>query len=82
MPALLFLAWFAAEIATLIGVGHLIGVFPTILLLLAGSAVGLVLVRSQGRRVFEGFRRAARGELEPSTAVADGALVGVGAVLM
>ncbi|MVU82656.1 FxsA family protein [Nocardia sp. ET3-3] len=82
MPALLFLAWFAAEIATLVVVGHFIGVFPTILLLLAGSAVGLVLVRSQGRRVFQGFRKAARGELDPGTAVADGALVGVGAVLM
>ncbi|QLY27930.1 FxsA family protein [Nocardia huaxiensis] len=82
MPALLFLAYFAAEIATLVLVGHFIGVFPTILLLIAGSAAGLILVRSQGRRVFEGFRKAARGEIEPSTAVADGALVTVGAVLM
>ncbi|MRH90130.1 FxsA family protein [Nocardia sp. SYP-A9097] len=82
MPALLFATYFIAEIATLVLFGHLIGVFPTILLLIAGSAAGLILVRSQGRRVFEGFRRASRGELEPSTAVADGALVGVGAVLM
>ncbi|MEV6067231.1 FxsA family protein [Nocardia sp. NPDC052001] len=82
MPALLFAAYFIAEIATLILFGHLIGVFPTILLLIAGSAAGLILVRSQGRRVFENFRRASRGELDPSTAVADGALVTVGAVLM
>ncbi|MGW4249680.1 hypothetical protein ACWELQ_45225, partial [Nocardia sp. NPDC004722] len=39
MPALLFLAYFVAEIATLVVVGHFLGVFPTILLLLAGSAV-------------------------------------------
>ncbi|MGV9413636.1 FxsA family protein [Nocardia sp. NPDC003693] len=82
MPALLFLAYFVAEIATLVLFGHLIGVFPTILLLVLGSAAGLILVRSQGRRVFEGFRRASRGELDPGTAVADGALVTVGAVLM
>ncbi|WP_330180921.1 FxsA family protein [Nocardia sp. NBC_01503] len=82
MPALLFAAYFIAEIATLVLFGHLIGVFPTILLLIAGSAAGLILVRSQGRRVFEGFRRASRGEIDPSTAVADGALVTVGAVLM
>ncbi|MFD0000102.1 FxsA family protein [Nocardia sp. NPDC127526] len=82
MPALLFLAYFVAEIATLVLFGNLIGVFPTILLLIAGSAAGLILVRSQGRRVFEGFRKAARGEIEPTTAVADGALVTVGAVLM
>lgn len=82
MPALLFIAYFVAEIATLVLFGHLIGVFPTILLLILGSAAGLILVRSQGRRVFEGFRQASRGELDPSKAVADGALVGVGAVLM
>ncbi|WP_067538658.1 FxsA family protein [Nocardia crassostreae] len=82
MPALLFVAYFVAEIATLVLVGNVIGVFPTILLLIAGSAAGLMLVRSQGRRVFEGFRKAARGEIEPTTDVADGALVTIGAVLM
>lgn len=82
MAALLFVAYFVAEIATLVIVGHFIGVFPTILLLLVGSAAGLLLVRSQGRRVFEGFRKASRGELEPGRAVADGALVAAGAVLM
>ncbi|WP_067709180.1 FxsA family protein [Nocardia yamanashiensis] len=82
MPAVLFALYFIAEIATLVVFGHLIGVFPTIALLILGSAAGLVLVRSQGRKVFEGFRKAARGEVEPTTAVADGALVTVGAVLM
>ncbi|WP_306357477.1 MULTISPECIES: FxsA family protein [unclassified Nocardia] len=82
MPALLFLAYLVAEVATLVAFGHLIGVFPTILLLIGGSAAGLILVRSQGRRVFERFRGAARGEVDPGSAVADGALVAVGAVLM
>ncbi|MFI6865588.1 FxsA family protein [Nocardia sp. NPDC050406] len=82
MPALLFVVYLVAEIATLVAVGHVIGVFPTILLLIAGSAAGLILVKSQGRRVFEQFRRAGRGEIAASSAVADGALVTAGAVLM
>ncbi|MCM6775420.1 FxsA family protein [Nocardia sp. CDC159] len=82
MPALLFVLYLVAEVATLVVVGHLLGVVPTILLLIAGSVLGLALVRSQGRRVFEQFRRASRGEIAPGTAVADGALVAVGAVLM
>lgn len=82
MVAVLFAAYLAVEIAALIVVGHLLGAVPTILLLIAGSALGLVLVRSQGRRVFQQFRRAGRGEIEPGTAVADGVLVAFGAVLM
>ncbi|MBV7703288.1 FxsA family protein [Nocardia nova] len=82
MPALLFALYLVVEIAALVVVGHLIGAVPTILLLIAGSALGLILVRSQGRRVFQQFRRARRGEIAPGTAVADGALVGVGALLM
>ncbi|WP_024804862.1 FxsA family protein [Nocardia sp. BMG51109] len=82
MPALLFALYLVVEIAALVVVGHLIGAVPTILLLIAGSGLGLILVRSQGRRVFDQFRRAGRGEIEPGTAVADGALVALGAVLM
>ncbi|NNH69219.1 FxsA family protein [Nocardia uniformis] len=82
MAALLFIAYLVAEVATLVAVGHVIGVFPTILLLIAGSAAGLILVKSQGRRVFEQFRKAGRGEIAASSAVADGALVTAGAVLM
>ncbi|MFG3615656.1 FxsA family protein [Nocardia sp. NPDC047654] len=82
MPALLFVLYVVVEVAALVAAGQLIGVLPTILVLIAGSAAGLLLVGSQGRRVFEQFRRAARGEVAPGTAVADGALVAAGGVLM
>ncbi|MET8778294.1 FxsA family protein [Nocardia sp. NPDC004654] len=82
MPALLFVLYVVVEIAALFAVGQLIGVVPTILLLIAGSAAGMLLIGSQGRRVIEQFRRAGRGEVAPGTAVADGALVATGGVLM
>ncbi|MGQ4616027.1 FxsA family protein [Nocardia sp. R7R-8] len=82
MPALLFVLYVVVEVAALIAVGQLIGALPTILLLIAGSGAGMLLVGSQGRRVLERFRRAARGEVAPGTAVADGALVAAGGVLM
>ncbi|MGY1867915.1 MULTISPECIES: FxsA family protein [Nocardia] len=82
MPALLFVLYVVVEVAALVAVGQLIGVLPTVLVLIAGSAAGMLLVGAQGRRVFEQFRRAARGEVAPGTAVADGALVAAGGVLM
>ncbi|MEU2035956.1 FxsA family protein [Nocardia amamiensis] len=82
MAALLFVLYVVVEIAALVAVGQLIGVMPTILVLIAGSAAGMLLIGSQGRRVFEQFRRAGRGEIAPGTAVADGALVAAGGVLM
>ncbi|WP_159925319.1 MULTISPECIES: FxsA family protein [Nocardia] len=82
MPALLFVLYIVVEVAALVTVGQLLGVLPAILVLIAGSVAGMLLVGSQGRRVFEQFRRAARGEVAPGTAVADGALVAAGGVLM
>ncbi|WP_225731747.1 MULTISPECIES: FxsA family protein [unclassified Nocardia] len=82
MPALLFVLYVVVELAALFAVGAWLGVVPAILLLIAGSATGMLLIGSQGRRVFEQFRRAGRGEIPPGTAVADGALVAAGGFLM
>lgn len=82
MPAVVFVLYVVIEIAVLFAVGHLLGVIPAILLLIAGSAAGMLLIGSQGRRVIEQFRRARAGEITPGTAVADGALVAAGGFLM
>ncbi|MEV0296290.1 FxsA family protein [Nocardia sp. NPDC050710] len=82
MPALIFVLYVVIEIAALFAVGQLLGAVPAILLLIASSAAGMLLIGSQGRRVFEQFRRAGRGEIDPGTAVADGALVAAGGFLM
>lgn len=78
----LFLLYVIVEVAALVAVGSAIGVLWTVLLLIAGSAVGLVLVRSQGRRVMDGLRSASRGERSPGGAVADGVLFAIGSVAM
>ncbi|MFI6166628.1 FxsA family protein [Nocardia sp. NPDC051052] len=82
MPALVFVLYVITEIIALVAVSQWVGVLPAILLLIAGSAAGMLLIGSQGRRVFEQFRRAGRGEIPPGTAVADGALVAAGGFLM
>lgn len=79
MPALLYLV---VEIAALVAVADVVGVLWTVLIVIAASGLSMVLVRSQGRRVFDALRQAAQGERAPGGALADGALVGVGAVLM
>ncbi|AQA22301.1 fxsA cytoplasmic membrane family protein [Rhodococcus sp. MTM3W5.2] len=81
IPAL-FVLYVVIEVAAVIWVGSTIGVLWTIALFLLGWAIGLVLVRSQGRKVIEGFRRAGRGTGSAGGAVADGAVVAAGTVLL
>ncbi|MEU8897420.1 FxsA family protein [Nocardia sp. NPDC048505] len=82
MPALIFVLYAVTELAAFYAVAHFFGLLPAILLLIAVSAVGMLLIGSQGRRVFEQFRRARRGEITPGTAVADATLVAAGGFLM
>ncbi|MGL5824244.1 MAG: FxsA family protein, partial [Nocardioides sp.] len=70
------------EIYVLIRVGHLIGVWPTIVLLVADSIVGSWLIAREGRRAWRALRTALdRGQL-PAKELADGALILVGGTLM
>ena len=63
MIALLFVILFIAvpviELWLILQVGELIGVMPTILLLLLDSLLGAWLVKSQGSAVWRNFRRTA-----------------------
>lgn len=52
----LFLVAVAAEIASIIWVGSLLGIVPTLLLMLLGGAVGVRLIRSAGVSVAEALR--------------------------
>ncbi|WP_028477803.1 FxsA family protein [Nocardia sp. CNY236] len=82
MAALMFVLYATVEIAAFGAVGWWIGVLPTILVLLAASAVGMLMVAAQGRRVLEQLRRAGRGQVGPDVVVADGVMVAGGAVLL
>lgn len=82
MPAFLFLLYVVVEFLAFVWAVNTIGAVWAVLLLIASSLVGSVLVRWQWRTVSAGFRRAQRGEASPGGAIADGALVGLGGVLM
>lgn len=82
MTAVLFVLYLVVEIAALIGLAQLIGIGWALLVLVAVSGAGLLLLGAQGRRVFDRFRRAARGEVSAESAVADGLLVATGSVLL
>jgi UPF0716 protein FxsA len=71
-----------AEIALIIQVGEWIGVWWTIALLLADAVLGSLLLRSQGRAVWQRFSAAVNGGRIPHREVVDGVLVIFGGALM
>jgi UPF0716 protein FxsA len=79
---LLFILVPIAELAVLIQVGQLIGVWWTILLLLADAVVGSLLWRSQGRAVWRRFNAAVSEGRVPHREVIDGVLVVFGGALL
>lgn len=78
----LFVFYVVVEVAALVAVSSALGVLWTVVLLIGGSLIGSLLVRSQGRRVLDGLRGASRGERSAGGAVADGALFAAGSVAM
>ncbi|GIF47826.1 UPF0716 protein FxsA [Asanoa ferruginea] len=66
------------EIAVFVLVAHWIGFGFTVLLVLAASAAGVLLLRREGMRAWRGFRAAADAGQPPGNQVTDG-LVGLGA---
>jgi UPF0716 protein FxsA len=70
------------EIYLLIQVGQVIGAVPTVLLLVAMSVLGGVLLKREGTRTWRAFRTATQQGRMPATEVADGALVIFGGALL
>ena len=70
------------EVVVIIGVGRVIGGWPTFGLLLAESALGAWLVRREGSRTWLALQDALTTGRMPSRQLSDAALVLVGGVLL
>lgn len=70
------------ELWVILEVGGLIGVWPTVALLLADSMLGALLLRHQGIGAWRRFNRAIGERRFPGREVADGLLIVVGATLL
>ena len=85
MPLLLVVLFIVvpiAELAILIQIGQLIGVWWTIALLVADAVLGSLLARSQGRLAWRRFNEALQAGRMPAREVMDGALVLFGGALL
>lgn len=85
LPVGLVLAFLAVpiiEIYVILQVGHVIGGWPTVGLLLAESLLGAWIVRREGRRAWRALRSTFQGGRLPDRELADAALVLVGGVLL
>ena len=71
-----------AEIYVLIQVGQVIGVWWTILLLIADSVLGTWLIRREGGRAWRALQTALSSGRMPARELADGAPILIGGTLM
>ena len=71
-----------AELYVIIQIGGAIGVVPTLLLLIADSILGALLLRSQGRAAWVRFNRALAESRVPAKEVTDGVLIIFGGALL
>jgi UPF0716 protein FxsA len=72
---LLFIVVPIAELYVILKVGDLIGILPTIALLVADSLLGSWLLKSQGRTVWRRFQETMQAGRVPHREVIDGVLV-------
>ncbi|MCW2501274.1 MAG: FxsA family protein [Frankiales bacterium] len=85
MPLLLLLLFIvvpAIEIYVLIQVGQVIGVLPTIALLLVDAVLGTWLFKREGRKAWRALNEAVAAHRVPAKEVADGALVVLGGAFL
>jgi UPF0716 protein FxsA len=78
----LFIVVPIAELYVIIQVGELIGLWPTLALLLADALLGSLLLRHQGRGAWRRFNEAIAERRFPGREVADGLLIAVGGTLL
>jgi UPF0716 protein FxsA len=78
----LFIVVPIAELYVIIQVGQLIGIWPTLALLLADALLGSFLLKHQGRTAWRRFNEALAQRRFPGKEVADGALIIVGGTLL
>jgi UPF0716 family protein affecting phage T7 exclusion len=85
IPVALLVAFLAVpivEIYVIRQVGHVIGAWPTVALLLAESVLGAWIVRREGRRAWRALTATFQQGRMPDRELADAALVLVGGVLL
>jgi UPF0716 protein FxsA len=70
------------ELYVIIQIGGLIGVWPTLALLLADALLGSLLLRHQGRGAWRRFNAAVAEGRFPGREVADGLLIAIGGTLL
>jgi UPF0716 protein FxsA len=79
---LLFIVVPIVELYVILQVGQAIGVLPTVVLLIADSVLGSVLMRTQGRAAWRRFNTALAERRIPHREVIDGVLVIFGGALL
>ncbi|WP_035304745.1 FxsA family protein [Actinokineospora inagensis] len=83
MPVLLIiLLAIAAEITVMVSIGSLIGVLPTIALLVLATVLGGYLLRREGLRTLAALREAVFLRRTPEREVVDGMLIAAAGVLV
>ena len=79
---ILFIVVPIVELYIIIQVGQLIGLVPTLLLLVADAVLGALLLRHQGRGAWQRFNLALQERRFPGREVADGLMIAIGATLL
>jgi UPF0716 protein FxsA len=79
---ILFIVVPIAELYVIIQVGQLIGIWPTLALLLADALLGSLLLKHQGRGAWRRFNEALAQRRFPGKEVADGVLIVIGGTLL
>jgi UPF0716 protein FxsA len=78
----LFIVVPVVELYVIIQIGELIGLWPTLALLLADALLGSLLLRHQGRGAWRRFNEAIAQRRFPGKEVADGLLIAIGGTLL